>query len=125
MSRIQTLLIGAVAVLAVAELFHGPLGRAVELRDRVEQRAQVALEVNEMTQVRARLADSPMRRTIILSGPADDFQREGLVRVMEKLQGVEHAEWDPGSLPVESRLPPGPPPENVLAPPVVSVPEKR
>jgi hypothetical protein len=66
-----------------------------------------------------------MRRTIILSGPADDFQREGLVRVMEKLKGVDHAEWDPGSLPVESRLPPGAPPENVLAPPVVTVPEKR
>ena len=44
---------------------------------------------------------------------------------MEKLQGVDDAEWDPGSLPVESRLPSGPPPENVLAPPVVSVPEKR
>jgi hypothetical protein len=125
MSRVQPLLIGAVAVLAVVELFHGPLGRAVELRDRIERRAQVALDVNEMTQVRAHLADGPMRRTIILSGPADDFQRAALVRVMEKLRGVDKAEWDPGSLPVESRPPPGPPPENVLAQPVVAVPEKR
>jgi len=124
-SKVQPILLGAVAVLAVTELFHGPLGRAILFKERIEHRARVALDVNEMTQIQAHLADTPMRRTIILSGPADDFQRGQLVKLMEILPGVAHAEWDPGSLPIEIRLPEGPAPDNVLAPPVVAVPEGK
>ena len=125
MSRIQPLLLGAVAVLAVTELFHGPFGRALELKGRIERRARAALDNNEMPAIQAHLADTPMRRVIVLSGPADDFQRRELVRLMRIIPGVEDAEWDPGSLPVEIRLPPGAPPANVLAPPVVAIPEGR
>lgn len=103
MSRRGKLLIGAAATLAVAELYHGPLGAAQELESRVEREARRVLDKNEMTQVQARLAERPLSRTLILSGPADDFQRSELVRVLGMLPGVARVEWDPASLPVESR----------------------
>lgn len=123
MSRVQPLLIGGVAVLAVAELFHGPLGRATEFKTRVERRANQALVNNEMGQIKAHLADTPIRRVMILSGPADDFQRRELVRLMEIIPGVEKAEWDPASKPIVIKLPEGPAPENLVAPPIVPVKE--
>ena len=72
MSRIQILLIGAVAVLAVAELFHGPLGRAVELRNRVERRAQVARSARE---VRTRVAIASGECSGLISRPRCEIER--------------------------------------------------
>ena len=105
MSTRGKLLIGAIATLAVAELYHGPLGAAQELETRVERAARAELDRNEMVQVQARLADKPLKRTLILSGPADDFQRGALVEVMGELPGVDRVEWDPASLPVERARP--------------------
>ena len=93
------LLIGAVAALAVAELGRGALGAAQELETRIERAPRAELDRNEMVQVQARLAERPLTRTLILSGPADDFQRSELVRVMGQLPGVDRVEWDPSSLP--------------------------
>jgi hypothetical protein len=69
MSTRGKLLIGAIATLAVAELYHGPLGAAQELETRVERAARAELDRNEMVQVQARLADKPLKRKLILSGP--------------------------------------------------------
>ncbi|URD60010.1 hypothetical protein M8312_09375 [Sphingomonas sp. KRR8] len=124
MSKVQPLILGAVATLAVAELFHGPLGAAARLKADIEGHARRLLDVNDMSQIQAHLAETPMSRTLILSGPADDFQRGLLAEGMAALPGVARVEWDPNSLPVETKLPPGPPPENVLAPPVVAIPDK-
>ncbi|MFC7536075.1 hypothetical protein ACFQPG_01680 [Sphingomonas sp. GCM10030256] len=103
MTRNQGLLIGAGATLGVAALFHGPLGAAATLESRIERAARVELDRNEMVQIQAQLADRPLSRTLILSGPADDFQRSELVRVMGEIPGVAAVEWDPRSLPQESR----------------------
>ena len=92
---------GAVATLAMAELYHGPLGAADELEARVEGQVRNLLVRNEMTMIRAELEQKPLTRTIILSGPADDFQRGELVRVLSDVPGVARVEWDPNSLPVE------------------------
>ncbi len=100
MTRGTLILLGAVATLAVAELYHGPLGAADQLEQRIERRARAELGRNEMTQVRAELKSRPLSRTLVLSGPADDFQRGELVRVMGELPGVDRVEWDPASLPV-------------------------
>ena len=99
------LLIGAIATLAVAELYHGPLGAAEQLENRIERAARAELDRNEMVQVQARLAEKPLTRTLILSGPADDFQRGALVEVMGELPGVDAVEWDPNSLPIERTRP--------------------
>ncbi len=96
------LLIGAVATLAVAELYHGPIGAAQQLESRIERSARAELDRNEMFQVSARLEGDPLSRTLILSGPADDFQRSALVEVMGELPGVAGVEWDPASRPVKS-----------------------
>ena len=101
MTSRSKLLLGLIATLAIVELYHGPLGAADELESRIERNARTELDRNEMTQVRAELAQGPLSRTLILSGPADDFQRSELVRVMGQLPGVDRVTWDPASLPVE------------------------
>lgn len=101
MNRNTVLLLGAVATLAVAELYHGPLGASQKLEQQIERSARAELDRNEMYQVNARLEERPLSRTLILSGPADDFQRSELVRVMGQLPGVASVEWDPASLPAE------------------------
>ena len=101
MTRNAAVLMGAVATLAVAELYHGPLGAAQQVETDIERSARAELDRNEMTQVHAELKSRPLSRTLILSGPADDFQRGELVRVMGEIPGVAAVEWDPASLPAE------------------------
>lgn len=101
MKRSHLLWLGIAATLAVAEVYHGLMGASDRLEQRVERAARVELDRNEMHQVKAELQDNPLTRTLILSGPADDFQRSELVRVMDQVPGVARVEWDPGSLPVE------------------------
>ena len=101
MTNRQKLLAGAAASIAFAELWHGPLGAASRLTGHVERTARAQLDHDEMTQVQARLARAPLSRTLILSGPADDFQRKELLRVMGEVPGVGEVRWDPASLPQE------------------------
>jgi hypothetical protein len=54
---------------------------------------KLTLENYEMTAVTARLQQSPMTRTLALSGTADDFQRGELVRVLSTISGVSGATW--------------------------------
>lgn len=105
MNKGAKVLFGAVVTLAVAELYHGPFGAAEELETRVERSARAELDRNEMFQVQARLAEKPLSRTLILSGPADDFQRRALVEVLGELPGVDRVRWDPASLPAEGARP--------------------
>lgn len=101
MKRPHLLLLGAAATLGVAEIYHGPLGASDRLEGRVERAARAELDRQEMRQITARLEDKPLTRTLILSGPADDFQRGELVRILNEVPGVAAVEWDPTSLPVE------------------------
>jgi len=101
MKRSHLLLIGVVATLSVAEIYHGPLGASDRLEQRVERSVRAELQRNEMGQIKAELRERPLSRTLILSGPADDFQRSELVRVLGQVPGVARVEWDPNSLPVE------------------------
>ncbi|WP_294173051.1 hypothetical protein [uncultured Sphingomonas sp.] len=104
MKRKAMLLVGALAAVAAAEVYHGPLRAAQRLEQKIERQARAELDRNEMFQVQAQLQDRPLSRTLVLSGPADDFQRGELVRVMGELPGVAAVEWDPASLqPRETR----------------------
>ena len=67
----------------------------------IEQAARAELDRQEMFQIDGRLERGPLRRTLVLSGPADDFQREELPKIMLRLRGVDAVRWDPTSLPVE------------------------
>ena len=100
--RPTILAIGIAATLGATALYHGPMGTGDAFADAVEQAARAELDRQEMVQINARLERGPLRRTLILSGPADDFQREELPKIMIGVPGVEAVRWDPASLPVES-----------------------
>ena len=103
MNRGVVFSIGVVATLAFAALWHGPLGAGDRLATRAEHIARATLIYYELPAVSARVARNPLSRTMILSGPADRFQRSELVRIMRQVPGIGAARWDPASLPQEAR----------------------
>ena len=92
-TRNRVLALGAAGAMALAALWHGPLGGAARFSASVESGARQALEYYEMTAVTAHLQQRPLTRRLILAGPADDFQHSELVRVMSQLPGVSRATW--------------------------------
>jgi len=101
MNRISTLAAGALAVVAVTWTWHSPLGVGERFATDVEARARIQLDHDEMLRVQARFERDPLTRRLVLSGPADDFQRAEIKRRMELLPGVGEAVWDPSSLAME------------------------
>ena len=90
---------GIAVTLAAGALWHGPLGAANRVTARIEGDARIVLDNYEMPRITARLEHSPLRRTLLLAGPADDFQRREIVRLLDTLPGVGDARWAdaPGS----------------------------
>ena len=101
MNRLWVLVAGIGAVLAVTWLLHSPFGAAQRFIADVETAARAQLDHDEMLQVRARLQRDPLHRRLILSGPADDFQRREIKRRMELIPGVGEAQWAPASRDME------------------------
>jgi hypothetical protein len=101
MSRRTIFLIGLAAVVGFTALWHGPLGAGDRLTLQIESQARRQLDRDEMTAVQARLQRTPLSRRLILSGPADNFQRAELVRRLDAIPGVIDVRWDPASLPQE------------------------
>ena len=101
MSRWLKLLIGLVFTLAVVWLSYGPLGRGAAYADLLQSRAEFVLRGGEVPNVQARIARSPISRTVILCGPANDFQRGGLNDYpgldgrMLLIGGISRVVWDP------------------------------
>jgi hypothetical protein len=92
--KTRTALVGGLAVtIAAAALWHGPLGAADRFTRAVERSARQTLDAWEMTQVTGHLHRGPLTRRLILSGPADDFQRSELMRIMGAVPGVSGARW--------------------------------
>ena len=102
MSRPPILIMGIAATLILTWLWHGPGGAGERFAAQVERAARVQLDRDEMVHVLARLERDPLTRQLILSGPADDFQRREIKRRMEALPGVGKAEWSADSLAVEA-----------------------
>ena len=94
--------IAAAAVsLGGAALWHGPLGGADRFSARVERGVASTLTYYEMTQVQAHLQHGPLTRVVVMRGPADDFQRSELDRLMSQVPGVSGASWSqPRALPL-------------------------
>ena len=94
--RTRYLLLGGAALssLLIAGLWHGPIGTGQRLAEDVERSSRIALDNYEMTQVTARLERGPLRRTLILHGPANDFQQRELIRIMNQVPGVASVHWD-------------------------------
>ena len=77
----------------LAAIWHGPLGGAERFQTKVERDIRQMLVDYEMTQVTAHLHQDPLSRRVMLSGPADDFQRQGLIAYLDQIPGVESATW--------------------------------
>ncbi len=103
MNRSLIFIAGVAATLAFAGLWHGPLGAGDRLAMRADRIARATLVKYERPMNGARLERGPLSRRMILSGPADDFQRSELVRIMGQVPGVNEVRWDPASLPQEAR----------------------
>ena len=106
MSRRTILLIGLAACIGFNALWHGPLGAGERLASLSEGSARRTLDHYEMTMIQAKLQRGPLARRLVLSGPADDFQRSELVRILDETPGVLEVRWDPASLPQEGRVAP-------------------
>lgn len=90
--RWLSLLAGIVMVLLVTGLWHA-FGAADRFRTQVETAARITLDDYEMTQIAGRLEQGPSSRTLVLSSPADDFQRRELVRIIGEIPGVWNVRW--------------------------------
>jgi hypothetical protein len=95
--RIAGLAIGIALSIGLAALWHGPLGAADRFTDEVEHTIRQALIYNEIPEVSAHLHRDPLTRRVLLSGPADDFQRGQLIILMNEIAGVESASWSGGT----------------------------
>ena len=102
MNRTSILALGIAAVIGATWVWHGPLGAGDRLARQIEADARAQLDRDEMTQVQARVEREPLSRRLILSGPADDFQRREIKRRMETLPGVGEAVWSASSLDSEA-----------------------
>ena len=93
---------GFAAMLAAAILWHGPLGAADRLTRGIEADARATVVALDVPQISGHLHRGPLTRRLILTGPADDFQRAELVRTMETLPGVNRASWsaEPAGIPL-------------------------
>jgi hypothetical protein len=92
--------IGLAAVLIMGWIYHGPLGRGAALVDLLEAQARTAVSQTELPGLQVRMMRDPLARIALLSGPANDLQREGLgsqwgvndyVRSVPGMAGVR---WD-------------------------------
>ena len=103
MNKRTIFLLGLAAVTGFTALWHGPLGAGERLALRSETIARRTLDYYELPMIQARMQRAPLSRRLILSGPADDFQRAELVRILDGIPGVLEVRWDPASLPQERR----------------------
>ena len=92
-SRSRWPAVGAMLACAAALAWHGPFGAADRFAQAVETGARHTLTEWEMSAISAHLQRAPLTRRLDLSGPADDFQRGELVRVLSAVPGVSGASW--------------------------------
>jgi hypothetical protein len=72
------LLIGFVAVLVMGWIWHGPAGRGEAFDEALETQARAAIAPIQVPNIQVHMARHPLRRVALMSGPADDVQREGM-----------------------------------------------
>lgn len=102
MRALPKFLIGLLAALAAGWVSHGPLGGGEAFIGQVEARAKTVVAEAGVSGVAVRLERNPLRRAAILSGPANDFQREGqglfpgLNDRVRAVPGVSGLRWTDG-----------------------------
>lgn len=98
-------IVGLLLALAVGWIWHGPLGYGERLVDRLQGEAEQGVAKSELAGIEVRFSRNPLARTAILSGPANDLQREGLGSQMgvndlvREVDGIAGVRWtdEPGA----------------------------
>lgn len=109
MSSWLKMLVGFAAALLAGWLAHGPLGRGEAFIGHLEAQAQAVVRDSELPGVQVRLSRDPLTREVILSGPADDFQREGqgqfpgLNDRVRAVPGISGVRWEETACCAEER----------------------
>ena len=93
MKRNPALLLGALATLAAASLWHWPGGAADRFTATAERTMRITLDHYEMPGVAVRLQRDPLTRTLRFNGPADGFQRSEILRIGLEVPGVADTAW--------------------------------
>ena len=99
MSPAVKFLIGLTAVVVMGWIYHGPVGNGEALVNRLESQAREAVAASEVPGVEVRLGRDPLSRDATLSGPANDFQREGmggypgLNERVGSIEGISSVRW--------------------------------
>jgi hypothetical protein len=99
MSATVKFLIGLAAVLLMGWVSHGPLGNGERLLAALETQARTAVQQSEVPGVEVRMARDPLARVATLSGPANDFQREGMGQFpgindrIKLIEGISDLRW--------------------------------
>jgi hypothetical protein len=98
MSPAVKFLIGLAAVGTMGWVHHGPLGNGEALVRGIETQVQAAVAKTEVP-VELHLSRDPLSRTAIISGKADEFQREGqgnlkgINDIVRETEGVAGLRW--------------------------------
>ena len=109
MPRWLKIVTGFAAALAVGWLHHGPLGAGERFIDALEARAKLRLRVTNMPAVDVRMERDPLSRTAVVSGAANDFQREGLGSYpgindrIRTIPGISRVRWEERTCCAEGR----------------------
>jgi hypothetical protein len=93
LNRKAIIALGIAATFVETALWHGPLGAGDELAGKIEKAVRAEIRHQEMFGVTARLERGPLRRRIVLTGPADDFQQAELARILDQIPGVAGVRW--------------------------------
>ena len=99
MSPAVKFLIGLIAALLMGWAWHGPLGNGEALVGRLEAQANAAIADSEVPGIRVRLGRDPLSREATLSGPANDYQREGMGEYpglndrVRAVEGISNVRW--------------------------------
>jgi hypothetical protein len=72
------LLISLAATIVCGWVVHGPLGQGAAFVDGLQARAEAAIRDSGLTDVRVAFGRDPLSRAALLSGQANDFQRNGM-----------------------------------------------
>jgi hypothetical protein len=105
------LLVGFLALLLMGWIWNGPAGRGEAFAAALDTQARAAIAPLDVPGIAVRMARDPIRRVAIMSGPADDIQREGmgsgmgLADYVRAVPGIAAVRWTdepgaPGGLPL-------------------------
>lgn len=92
-------LIGLAAALLIAWVWHGPLGHGERLIANLERQARATVADTRVAGIGVAFRREPLARAAVLSGPANDFQREGMGSqpgisdLVREIDGVGSVRW--------------------------------